>query len=453
MYIAKHFLTGRRIFGVKSVRVGSIFLHFGTPPTGCLRSRGEKLSDLYRMQPPSEYPSSSSSAAPQPPWWKWRRWGVNFLVVSIVVHLLFLGAAAKYIVQIFGPKPKQTFTAAGHQSPTAVSRVIEHKVSLARQQSSASAPVAVKRVTTTSASKSALPAMPAMPQIDSPIAPLAAMSGMGGLGTGMTGTGGFGNGGGGGGSGGGGLNLFGLKTGGAGLAGTFYDLKQTTTHLSTNMTPDMYGKIMNDFANGGFNTSVLNRYFRSTKPLYASQIWIPNIPAEEGPSAFQLRGVVQPRMWLVHYRGTVTAPASFTFHFVGAGDDLMMVKFDGRLVLSRNWYVNTNWHPFANYDYGFSLIAQGFAKGNAIKVEAGRTYPMEVVIGEQPGGEMFATLLQEIQGENYEKDKKGNPILPVFRMTNARPAPSTASRPFPPHRDDGPVWPAQPIEPAAIPAS
>lgn len=377
---------------------------------------------------------------------------MNFLLASIAAHLLFLGGAAVYIVQVFVPKQKQTFTSAKAKSPGPASRLIEHKVLLQRQQSAMSAPVAVKRVTVTGASKAALPSLPALPQIDSPIAPLASVSGMGGLGTGMTGTGGFGNGGSGGGGGGGGgagLNLFGLRKSGTGLAGTFYDLKQTPSHLSTNMTPETYGQIMGDFANGGFNTGILGRYFRSNKPLYTTQIWIPEILAEEGPTAFGLQGMVKPMMWMVHYRGTVTPPASFTFHFVGAGDDLMMVKFDGRLVLSRNWYVNTNWRPVADYDYGFSKIDKGFAKGNAIQVEAGRAYPIEIVIGEQPGGGMFATLLQEIQGEKYEKDKKGNPILPVFRMSNARPAMSTNNRPLPPHRDDGPVWAAQPLEIAA----
>lgn len=368
-------------------------------------------------------------------------------MISIAVHLLFLAGAAIYIVQVFGPKPKQTFTSSRPKGSNAASHVLEHKVSLARKQSSNSAPVAVKRVTTTSSSKSSLPAMPALPAIDSPITPLASMSGMGGLGTGLAGTGGFGNGGGdGSGGGGGGLNLFGLKKSGNGLAGTFYDLKQTPTHQSTNMTPDTYGKILTDFASGGFNTSLLGRFFRSSKPLYTTQIWIPIILAEEGPSAFNLQGVVQPRMWVVHYRGKVTAPASFTFHFVGAGDDVMMVKFDGRIVLSRNWYISTNWRSQANYDYGFDKFPQGFAKGDAIKVEAGHVYTMEAVIGEQPGGGMFATLLQEVEGETYEKDQKGNPILPVFRMSNAQPARSTSNRPFPPHRDDGPVWAAEPIE-------
>ncbi len=157
-------------------------------------------------------------------------------------------------------------------------------------------------------------------------------------------------------------------------------------------------------------------------------------------------------MWCVYYKGQVTAPDSFTFHFVGAGDDVMLVKFNGRLVLDRSWAPRTSWRPQANYDYGFSRIPNGFAKGDAITVEAGESYPIEIMIGEQPGGESFATLLQEIDGVQYDKDAKGNPILPVFRMSNAMPADSTPGRPYPPHRSDGPVWKAQPaaVSPSSI---
>ena len=69
---------------------------------------------------------------------------------------------------------------------------------------------------------------------------------------------------------------------------------------------------------------------------------------------------------------------------------------------------------------------------------------MEVLIGEQPGGFDFATLLQEVEGVQYDKDSRGNPILPVFRMSDAKPASNSPGRTFPPHRDDGPVWKAEP---------
>ncbi len=398
------------------------------------------------LHPSAAAPVPSSPNGPARRGW-WLRLGGNFLLVSILAHVLFGLVATYLIVQTIQAKRKQTFAGAS-QAPSAPTRSIEHKVQMQKKQQTMSAPAPVKRITTTSNARVALPAMPAMPKMDSAITPLA-MAGMGGTGMGLgMGTGGGGAGGGGGGGGGGGLSLFGLRTGGTGLAGTFYDLKQTTTRQPTNMTPDQYGKIMIDFANGGFNTGLLSRFFKGSRPVYATQIWIPIIDADQGPAAFQLQNLVQPKMWCVHYRGQVTAPGSFTFHFVGEGDDILMVKFNNRLVLERNWYSHANWRAQANYDYGYDNFPNGCAKGDAIPVEAGKSYPIEIIIGEQPGGKSCAVLMQEIEGTAYIKDAKGNPILPVFRMSNAQPAASTAQRPYPPHRDDGPVWKA---EPAVVP--
>ena len=72
-----------------------------------------------------------------------------------------------------------------------------------------------------------------------------------------------------------------MRTGGQGLAGTFYDLKQTPSRQPTKMDPKGYGKILIDFANGGFNLGLLTRFYRSAKPLFATQIWIPNLPPRE----------------------------------------------------------------------------------------------------------------------------------------------------------------------------
>ena len=390
------------------------------------------MTDTPSPAPPPVPPA----AAPRHPWYHWRRLGFNFLTISILAHVLFGLGAGYYIVQVIQPARKQNF-AGGPKGDAGPKRAIEHKVQMQKQRQSMSAPTA-KRVLTTGLSKVSLPAMPAMPALDSTVTPMSVsgMSGAAGLGIGSS----LGLGGGGGGGGGGGLSLFGLRTGGVGLTGTFYDLKQTPNKQPTNMTPDQYGRILTEFANGGFNLGLLSRFYKSDKPIYATQIWIPNIPADLGPAAFGLEKEVQPKMWCVHYAGKVIAPESFTFHFVGAGDDVMLVKFNGKLVLDRGWYIRTGWRPMANYDYGFSGIPNGFAKGDAITVEAGKVYPMEVVIGEQPGGQSFATLLQEVDGVTYYKDRKGNPILPVFRMSNATPAADSPGRTFPPHRNDGPVW-------------
>jgi hypothetical protein len=270
-------------------------------------------------------------------------------------------------------------------------------------------------------------------------------AGMGGAGFGMgMGFGnGMGSGMGGGGGGGGGMTMFGLRGGGHGLMGYFYDLKQTHGKKETGVTNERYGEVVTNFVRENWRAEVLHEYFKSPTPLYATQIMVPDMSADEGPKAFGLEGKVKPSRWLVHYKGKVSPPKSGTYHFVGAGDDVMLVRFNGKLVLDRCWSIRTGWEPVANYNYGYTGIPGGFAKGTAIQVQAGQWYDMEVLIGEQPGGKVFFSLLIEEEGAQYAQDGRGNPILPIFRLSAAKMPPPGPGQTLPPHQENGPIWSAK----------
>lgn len=228
------------------------------------------------------------------------------------------------------------------------------------------------------------------------------------------------------------------------LVGTFYDLKQTRVKKPTGISPDEYHKVFRTFVAEGWRESILNDYFRAPKPLYSTQIMIPNMSADEGPKAFGMEKEVQPSRWLVHYKGKVSPPADGTYHFVGAGDDVMVVRFNGKVVLDRCWYQHgQTWMPEKNYDYGWTGIPNGFAKGDPIRVRAGQYYDLEVLIGEQPGGLVFACLLMEKEGAKYEQDGKGNPILPVFRLADEAMPELQDGQTLPPYQANGPVWKAR----------
>lgn len=238
-------------------------------------------------------------------------------------------------------------------------------------------------------------------------------------------------------------NPFGMRKQETGaLKGTFYDLKQTRSGRPTNITPQQYGETVLRFVEQGWRESILADYFRSSRPLYTTQVMIPNMSADEGPKAFDLQKKVKPSRWLIHYQGRVSPPRSGTYHFVGAGDDILMIRFNRKLVLERNWNAHSGWKSVKDYDYGFSGIPQGFAKGNAVQVRAGEWYDMEVLIGEQPGGLVFFCLLIEEEGESYERDARGNPILPVFRLAEGAMPKLEEGQTLPPHVADGPVWKA-----------
>jgi hypothetical protein len=101
--------------------------------------------------------------------------------------------------------------------------------------------------------------------------------------------------------------------------------------------PDDYHRIFREFVSEGWRESILNKYFRSPNRLYATQILIPNMAADEGPKAFDMQNEVQPSRWLVHYQGRVSPTADGTYRFVEAGGDVMVVRFNGKVVLDRCW--------------------------------------------------------------------------------------------------------------------
>lgn len=230
--------------------------------------------------------------------------------------------------------------------------------------------------------------------------------------------------------------------GATGLIGTLYDLKQTKDREPTGLNPDQYGEIVTEFVQN-WNAAKLKRFYRSTNMLVASQVFTPEMPADIAPKAFGVEKEVQPMMWLVWYRARVSPPKTGTYHFVGAGDDILFVKFNGRTVLDRCWFLRSGEvKEVANYDYGFSSIKDGFAKGRSFRAEAGKYYDIDILIGEQPGGLFFASLLLEESGVTYEKDAKGNPILPIFRV-GEEPLAIESGKNYPPFAANGPVWKVQ----------
>ena len=384
------------------------------------------------------------------PWYHWRRWGWNFLTFSILLHLLFGVGAVYYIVATIHPQRKQDFLPPGPKGPNASTRALEHQVQMAKKQSTMSAPVAVKRVTTTGLSRTALPAMPAMPKMDAAVMPAVAMSGMSGSGMGL---GGFGNGGGGGGGGGGGaLSLFGVRTRtGGSLVGHLYDLKQDRSRRPTNMTPDRYLDVARQFVQGGFREGTFAPYFQASSTLYATQLFTPNIGAAEAPEAFGVEAEVQPLLWMAVYTGRVIPTESGTYKFVGFGDDMMVVRFNNRVVLDSG-FINpsglksTPVH-FYNIDtppgdwYFQPEKSGGHKESLPCTVEAGKPYDLQILVGEQPGGRSMFQLFLKQEGVKYQEDQKHNPILPIFRLVGGT-LPTDEGK-LPPFAKDGPIWKAE----------
>ena len=254
------------------------------------------------------------------------------------------------------------------------------------------------------------------------------------------------------------MPLFGFKEAqpGGTLEGQFYDLKQFRSHKDNpdlaKMGPtNLAISEVSNFVKRGWSNSVLVKFFKAPTTLYATQIFVPVMMASEAPKAYGVEKEVKPMAWIAHYRGKVSPPATGTYRFVGAGDDLMAVRLNGRLVLDCGGSRVSDFKPdrlkaFA-YPYAFGknswLISNrgGFSVGNRMDLSAGQFYDIDIVFSEGPGGLFCAMLLFEQENVAYEKDTKGNPILPIFRVAPSKtPVADTA----PKFMADGPIWRALP---------
>ena len=374
----------------------------------------------------------------------------RFLFISIVVHLLFAAVAAVVVVNRYQAARKLTFKG-GPPSPNPSTRALEHKVQMAKKQSTMSAPSIARRIVSTGVAKVSLPEMPAMPKL---AAPPVKMAGAGGADVsfnagGMTTSGGSG-------AGGAAVPFFGFREakGGGALVGKFYDLKQLKNGTPSKLDEQNgYPGELSKFVNSGWNAANLEKYFVGPNPLYTTQIFIPKMNADQGPLAFGLGGRVQPKMWTVHYKGNVVPTESGTFRFVGFADDIMVVRFNGRVVLDCG---STN--PSGHGPQSFYATAgvqldpkmgwyKGLGRGEPFQVTGGESYPMEVLIGEWPGGDFKAWLMIEKDGVQYEKDAKNNPILPIFKLSDSTVAHPASEAPA--FAKTGPVWKAEKMKDTA----
>jgi len=204
------------------------------------------------------------------------------------------------------------------------------------------------------------------------------------------------------------------------LVGVLYDLKQTQDHTATSVDPNSYSKVVQEFLLKNWDEAVLNRYYRVSKPLYTTQIFIPNMDANTAPKAFGAEKMVKPGRWVIHYKGQVSPPTEGTYRFWGCADDAMAVAVNGKteLVACRPDMVvamtDIQWK--STEKPGAQAADDPLIAGDWFEVKQGEIIDLDVIIGERPGGLFNAFLMVEKKGETYEKDARGNPILPIFQV-------------------------------------
>jgi len=337
--------------------------------------------------------------------------GANSMAISILLHILFGLGATFLIVERF---QKKHIDFHATQSPSHTE--VEHKVQLAKKNNVESAPPDLKRIVTTDVSAITLPEPPAVPTTDDAIPTV--MSGVNGvMGTGMgsgTGTG----------SGGGDTTLFGAPNG-AGLQGDFYDFKQTSDRKPTDMTESQYLDLLAHYLRQEWNDELFEPYYKSKSSIYSLVFAISTRSSEDAPKAFGLEKEVEPGLWVIHYHGKVIAPHEGEYRLSGFGDNILVVKINGGLVLDAGWDPLTkqgNLHEALPFTFPSYVPGAGHDNhdahlkiGPAFHLDALGPVDMDVLIGDCGGVCNFCLLIQKV-GNPYESTSDKTPILPYFQL-------------------------------------
>lgn len=399
----------------------------------------------------------------------WRKLGGSSLSVSVAFHVILLILASLWALRALPPKEEQKIidfmpTGGGGGDPASLHESMRQgHLKFANQRMARITARDVESMMPSSEPFETSPLKSPL-QLDA----ITRSGGMGGTGAGGgLGDGhgkGFGSGTGiGKGAGKGFRNPFGmLDPAESALVGTFYNLNRDAEGKPRNTGYEEYHQTAVRFVNEGWNESLLSSYQKPSTRLYLPHLYLPVTSAGRAPRAFGQAADAHP-YWMLVYRGTVVAPRSGRFRFVGAGDDVLVVRFDNLNVFDHGYLQPTGtWSPGAPmalaapegkalypvpkrafYSYpstrDWNQNLRGMAAGPAFEVVEGQEYPIEILIAEGQGSLFAATLLIEELGADYPKIRTGAPILPLFRTDHSLPAPPRTDN-SPPYLLDSPVW-------------
>lgn len=223
------------------------------------------------------------------------------------------------------------------------------------------------------------------------------------------------------------ITLFGgAQSVGNDFVGTFYDFNRKTDGTKAIMSPPQCVNLLARFVKDGWRTSLLADYYRSPKKLYATTFAIPPVQSGMGPLAFG-EPETQAYCYAAHYKGKLVYQDDIKFRFWGLGDDILVVRVDGEIVLNAPYprndghvndtkLVGQEWQSTSAKSRMYWLGCQLSVVGDWIELKAGEPLDMEVLIAETPGGLFQALLTVEVEGEEYEQNpERGGPRLPIFK--------------------------------------
>lgn len=398
------------------------------------------------MSDPQGTPPVETGAEPlaRPRRTLWQRLGGEGLMLSVVFHIILVLIAIVWVVSTVtdgaGKKDPNAFaTGAGGGAGGPKAKEFKTKVVPKNIKS-----LAKTNTRITSKNANATMAVASLPSLSNPLLSAGAIGGGASKGFGGGSGGGFGAGKGVG-SGGGRnfVSLFGMKSTGmttGGLLGTLYDLKQTSDRKPTAAAPARtgiapYRASVREFLESGWSPGRLQKFFKSPDMLVSGQLFITSRSADDAPKAFEVEKLMKPSRWVIHYRCYVEVPNSLPFRFVGSGDDFLIVRWNRKIALDDGY--ETFLAGGGNYkDFGEKVTKEyridrkpgslhRLKAGPWIQVTKGTKVPVEVLIGETPGGVFDCYLAIEVakSGTKVKGEYEGEGKLKLFRCS-AEPLPA-----------------------------
>lgn len=219
-------------------------------------------------------------------------------------------------------------------------------------------------------------------------------------------------------------NVFGSgQTVGNDFEGTFYDFLKDRSGRRIPMDPGRVREILEDFVANGWRAADLARYYRSPKKLYATTCMFPCMESVLARIAFgEFEEGLEPNdhCWAVHYKGQLVHREGIRFRFWGVGNSVLTVRVDGEIVLDAPYIPSAGgfaptWRTASADSYKYFLGYGRSVVGDWITLEPGVPLNMDYLFVDFGGGAFGATLLVEVEGEEYETNRQGGPLLPVFK--------------------------------------
>ncbi len=220
------------------------------------------------------------------------------------------------------------------------------------------------------------------------------------------------------------------ETVGSDLVGTFYDFKRYPNGKFNGVSEDDRSFIpiwlgdVNQFITHGFDPATLNnKYYHSSKKLYASCLVVSPTWTSIAPSAFDTPDSGG-GYWMVHYKGKLVNKDGITFRFVCQADYFIVIAVDGEIVWAGVWNTPDRYNDFMDligtkYNPRFDTRRKFIGNdrcmaGEWITLQPGVEKDIDIVIGDENGECGFIIAVEEKDAE-YEKNEYGEPIYPIFR--------------------------------------